>query len=183
MPISRVATGPEMPRTLVAAGSNIDAERNLRRAASAMQRAFPGVRFSSCYANAAVGFAGDDFINCVAAFTTELDVASLLSILHTIESDCGRPRDAPKWAPRAMDLDVLLYGDFVGQLPGANLPRPDLVRRPYMLGPAAEVAPDFEHPLAQLSLAQLWSEFDRDAHPMRRLALDLNAPALGVAGN
>lgn len=163
-----------MPRTLVAAGTNVDAERNLRRAAAAMHREFPGLRFSGCYANTAVGFAGDDFINCVAEFTTELTVPAVLEVLHAIEIACGRPREAPKWAPRAMDLDILLYGDLVAELPGARLPRPDLVRRPYMLGPAAEVAPDFVHPLAELTLEQLWSEFDREAHPLRRMKLDLN---------
>ena len=40
-----------------------------------------------------------------------------------------------------MDLDILLYGDEIRDEPGLKLPRPDLLRRPYMLGPAAEIAP------------------------------------------
>ena len=55
---------------------------------------------------------------------------------------CGRERQAPKWAPRTMDLDILLFGDTVCAEPGLTLPRPDLLKRPYMLGPAAEIAPN-----------------------------------------
>jgi len=61
-----------------------------------------------------------------------------------------------------MDLDVLLYGEAVGKFPGATLPRPDLVRRAYMLGPLAELAPDLVHPTLKRRVGELWSEFDRD---------------------
>ena len=66
-----------------------------------------------------------------------------------------------------MDLDVLLYGDLVGTFPGAVLPRPDLLRRAYMLGPLAEIAPEAMHPTAQLTIGELWQRFDREAHSMR----------------
>ena len=75
-----------------------------------LKRAFPGARFSPWYQNRAAGFEGADFINLVAAFTTELPVDELLDVLRGIETLCGRPREAPRWAPRTMDLDVLLYG-------------------------------------------------------------------------
>jgi 2-amino-4-hydroxy-6-hydroxymethyldihydropteridine diphosphokinase len=70
-----------------------------------------------------------------------------------------------------MDLDVLLYGDLVGEFPGAKLPRPDLVRRAFMLGPLADIAPDAVHPTLGVTIAELWSRFDRAAHPMQRVAL------------
>ena len=47
--------------------------------------------------------------------------------LQRIEGLCGRTRDAPKWAPRSMDLDILLYGDLRSDEPGLVLPRPDLL--------------------------------------------------------
>ena len=93
-----------------------------------------------------------------------IDVA--LARLRAIETLCGRPRNAPKWASRAMDLDVLLFGDRVEKTGDYTLPRPDLLKRPYMLGPMAEIAPDVLHPTAAKSMAQLWREFDRDAHAM-----------------
>jgi 2-amino-4-hydroxy-6-hydroxymethyldihydropteridine diphosphokinase len=157
-------------QVLVAAGSNVDPLANLRRALDVLQRHFAPLRVSRAYANPPVGFAGDDFVNLVVAFDTERPAAEILARLHEAEAACGRPRDAPKWAPRSMDLDVLLLGDRVLQSPELTLPRPDLLRRPYMLGPAAEIAPDFEHPTERRSLAELWREMQRregDAHRMR----------------
>ncbi len=157
---------------LVAAGSNIDPVRNLQLARRELQRAFPGLRSSRAYRNAAVGFSGADFINLVVAFETRATLAEVLAELHRIEGLCGRQRDAPKWAPRSMDLDVLLFGDRVGSEPGAVLPRPDLVRRPYMLGPAAELEPDRLHPTLRQSLGTLWARFDPAGHAMTAVELE-----------
>jgi 2-amino-4-hydroxy-6-hydroxymethyldihydropteridine diphosphokinase len=158
-----------MPQVYVAAGSNVEPERHLAQAVAELEREFPGVRCSAWYRNRAVGFSGDDFINLVAGFTTALPVQALLERLQAIESRCGRGRDAPRWAPRTMDLDVLLYGDLVCEEPGLQLPRPDLLKRAYMLGPLAELAPQLRHPTAGVTIAELWRRFDRDAHPLERV--------------
>lgn len=155
-----------MPRVYVAAGSNIDAERNLALATAELARAFGPLECSPWYRNRAVGFEGTDFINFVVGFTTAEPLARVIGRLREIETRCGRPRDAPKWAPRAMDLDILLYGDVRCDQPGLVLPRPDLLKRPYMLGPLADIAPDLVHPTAGKTMRQLWAEFDRDAHPL-----------------
>jgi len=163
-----------MTQVLVAAGSNIDPERHLAAAMRELARAFPGTRFSRAYRNAAVGFEGEDFINLVAAFETDLAPPAILGHLHRIEADCGRARNAPKWAPRSMDLDLLLYGDLECEAPGYRLPRPDLAKRHYMLGPAAEVAPGMRHPTLGATLGELWARFDRAAHELKPVSL---APA------
>jgi 2-amino-4-hydroxy-6-hydroxymethyldihydropteridine diphosphokinase len=160
-----------MPEVYVAAGSNVRPREHLRRAIGLMRKAWPDLRVSGAYRNKAVGFEGADFINLVAGFVTDQSLAEVLAELHRIEEACGRPRNAPKWAPRSMDLDVLLYGDTVGEFPGAVLPRGDLLRRPYMLGPAAEIAPSFVHPTEGVSLGELWSEFDTEGHEMWPVSL------------
>lgn len=158
-----------MPAVYVAAGSNVAPEENLARAVRELQKDFPGVRFSPWYRNSAVGFQGDDFINLVAGFDTQLPLPEVLKKLQAIEALCGRARGAPRWAPRSMDLDVLLYGDLVCDEPGIRLPRPDLLKRAYMLGPLAALAPDVRHPTEQLTIGELWQRFDRAAHPLRVL--------------
>lgn len=159
------AQGPV--RVYVAAGSNVDPVAHLQRAVRALRASFPDLVCSHAYTNRAVGFEGADFVNLVVGFTTRFALADVLAVLHAIEADCGRPRQAPKWAPRTMDLDVLLYGDLVGTFPGVVLPRPDLLKRAYMLGPLAEIAPDAVHPTAHATIGELWSRFDRDAHALR----------------
>ena len=163
-----------MTLAYVSGGSNLDAGRNLVLAARALRARHPGTRFSRCYRNAAIGFDGPDFINFVAEVPVAGTPALLKGELECIETQCGRTRDAPKWAPRAMDLDILLFGDVVQDAPGLKLPRPDLLRWAFMLGPLAELAPDLVHPLQQRRIAELWDEFDQRAHPLVAGPLDLN---------
>lgn len=166
-----------MPRVFVAAGSNVEPERHLAIAAAELRRTFPGTRFSPCYRNAAVGFTGADFLNLVAEFATDRPLDAVVAELQRIEGLCGRPRTAPKWAPRTMDLDLLLYGDLVSATPGLTLPRPDLLVRPYMLGPLADLAPELRHPVAGRTLGELWRECDRGAHRLQRCDLrELETP-------
>jgi 2-amino-4-hydroxy-6-hydroxymethyldihydropteridine diphosphokinase len=155
-----------MARVYLALGSNVEPIVNLQRAVAALRERYPGLRCSPAYRNPAVGFAGEDFINLVVGFDTPgdspEDLAELVRYLHEVEARCGRMRDAPKWAPRSMDLDVLLYGDRVGVWDGTTLPRPDLSRRPYMLRPIAELAPDLEHPTLHRSMRELWANFPQE---------------------
>jgi len=164
-------------QVLVAAGSNVEPRVNLRRALDALARHYPGLVRSTAYRNRAVGFEGEDFINLVVGFDTDDDVRTVLGHLHEAETLCGRARDAPKWAPRSMDLDILLFGDRVCDEPGLVLPRPDLVRRAYMLGPAAEIAPDTVHPTCGVTLAALWRGFVEGDHALE--AVDLGWPTVG----
>ena len=158
-----------MPAVYVAAGSNVEPERHVTLAVAELAREFPGARSSPWYRNRAVGFEGADFINLVVGFATALPVRAVLERLHAIEARCGRGRDAPRWAPRTMDLDVLLYGELVCDEPGLKLPRPDLLKRAYMLGPLAALAPEVMHPTAHLTIGELWQRFDRAAHPLEPL--------------
>ena len=161
-----------MPEAFVAAGSNIRPRAHLRQAIAALAAAYPGLRVSRAYANAALGFDGDDFINLVAGFETDEPLTKVLERLKAVEAACGREHGAKKWAPRTLDLDLLLYGDLVGQFPGATLPRADLAERAYVLGPLAELAPQRRHPVIGATFGALWQEFNRGSHALREVSLD-----------
>jgi 2-amino-4-hydroxy-6-hydroxymethyldihydropteridine diphosphokinase len=148
-----------MPDVYVAAGSNVEPEKNLARALDALDEQFAPLAISPAYRNPAVGFAGDDFINLVVGFSTLDSPAQVKAKLERVETDCGRPRDAPKWGPRAMDLDILMYDQLVSDEPGLLLPRPDLLRRAFMLKPLADLAPGLLHPTQHRTIGELWAQF------------------------
>ena len=160
-----------MTQVFVAAGSNVEPVKNLRLALAELRRAFEPLQVSPAYRNKAVGFEGEDFINLVVGFATNDDVHTVRERLQQIETKCGRPREAPKWAPRSMDLDILLFGDEVRHDPGLVLPRPDLVKRPYMLKPIADIAPDLVHPTLGKTMRELWDAFEGKDHAMRVVEL------------
>ncbi|MGH8130731.1 MAG: 2-amino-4-hydroxy-6-hydroxymethyldihydropteridine diphosphokinase [Steroidobacteraceae bacterium] len=161
-----------MTEVYVAAGSNIRPRASLGRALGMLSRDFPGLRASRAFANAAVGFEGDDFVNLVVVFPTSLPLADLLERLKAVERECGREPGAPKWGPRTLDLDLLLYGDMVGDFHGARLPHPDLATRAWVLGPLAELAPELTHPVLGEKFGAIWQRFDQRAHPLIPFALE-----------
>jgi len=162
-------------QAFVAIGSNLDPAARMLQAARALRQRFPDARFSRCYRNPAFGFEGPDFYNAVVGFSTTLPIEVLLPQLHEIEALCGRARADPKWQPRRMDLDLLLYGDVVGTGPAYVLPRRDLARRIYMLGPLAELAQEVLYPPSGPTIGQLWAQFPRSGNELTALQLDLNA--------
>jgi 2-amino-4-hydroxy-6-hydroxymethyldihydropteridine diphosphokinase len=160
-----------MPEVFVAAGSNIEPLRHLQAALAGLERSYAPLRISPAYQNKAVGFEGDDFVNLVVGFSTHDSLERVRTRLQEIETDCGRPRDAPKWAARSMDLDILLYGNEVRNEPGLVVPRPDLVKRPYMLKPMSDIAPDLMHPTAQRTMRDLWDVFEGKDHAMEMVQI------------
>jgi 2-amino-4-hydroxy-6-hydroxymethyldihydropteridine diphosphokinase len=157
-----------MTSVYVAAGSNVEPERNLRLALNSLRTHYT-LRVSPAYRNKAVGFEGDDFINLVVGFETNESVERVIERLHEAEAACGRPRNALKWAPRTMDLDLLLFGDQIRE--ELRLPRADLLKRAYMLRPMAELAPEIVHPVTRKKVRQSWNEFVSDGHAMEEVEI------------
>jgi len=160
-----------MADAYVAAGSNVRPRASLAQALDLLRRDFPGLRASRGYANAAVGFRGDDFINLVVGFPAPMPSETLLDRLKSIERACGREPGAPKWGPRTLDLDLLLHGDRIGRVAGKTLPHPDLLTRAWVLGPLAELAPGLVHPVVGERIDALWRRFDQGAHPLTPVSL------------
>lgn len=99
------------------------------------------VASSGKYRTAPINSSGDDYINAVACIDTRLAAPALLDALHGIELAHGRERPYRN-APRTLDLDILLYGDELIDLPWLHVPHPRMLERAFVLVPLLEIAPD-----------------------------------------
>ena len=86
------------------------------------------------------------FLNAAAALETEFEPRALLERLLAVERELGRTRDGPRFGPRTIDLDLLLYEDRVIDEPGLVVPHPRLAERRFVLEPLAELDPDLVVP-------------------------------------
>lgn len=131
----------------VGLGGNVGDPVATLRAALAALDALPGTRLlaaSRLYRTPAWGVTGQpDFVNAAASVSTTLAPRALLEALLGIERVHGRDRSTEtRWGPRALDLDLLLYGQARIDEPGLRVPHPYLHERAFVMLPLAEIAPD-----------------------------------------
>ena len=135
-----------MQNVYIGLGSNLaDPRAQVEQALQALA-ALPRttrVRSSRLYRSDPWGRADQpEFVNAVAGLQTELTPRELLDALLVIERKAGRERDATRWGPRVLDLDLLVYGDQIIDEPGLHVPHPHLQERAFVLLPLADIAPD-----------------------------------------
>lgn len=148
-----------MAQVYLSIGSNIDRERYINAALTALENEFGEVKVSSVYESVAVGFDGDNFYNLVAAIETDMSVADLQACIKKIEDQNGRLREGPRFSARTLDIDILTYDDVVGERQGVVLPREEILENAFVLLPLSELVPAAQHPILQKTYQQLWDEF------------------------
>jgi 2-amino-4-hydroxy-6-hydroxymethyldihydropteridine diphosphokinase len=140
-----------MARAFVGLGSNLGDSEELIRSALELLGAEEGIEVvgvSTLRETDPVGYEDQPrFLNGAAQLVTELPPQELLQRLLAIERRLGRVRgEGPRFGPRTIDLDLLLYGDETVQEPGLTLPHPRLHERRFALEPLAELDPALEVP-------------------------------------
>jgi 2-amino-4-hydroxy-6-hydroxymethyldihydropteridine diphosphokinase len=139
-----------VPRACVGLGANLgDREQTLRRALARLDATsgIEVVAVSNFRETEPVGLREQPrFLNAAAAVETELPPRTLLNALLAVEHSLGRTRDGPKYGPRTIDLDLLLYGSEAVDEPGLTVPHPRLHERAFALEPLAELDPALEIP-------------------------------------
>jgi 2-amino-4-hydroxy-6-hydroxymethyldihydropteridine diphosphokinase len=122
----------------VGLGSNLgDRESMITRAADLID----ALRLSTIRETEPWGYEDQPaFLNAVAEVETDLAPRLFLGRLLDVEAGLGRERSGPRWGPRTIDLDLLLYGDLAVDEPGLTVPHPRLTERLFVLEPLAELA-------------------------------------------
>jgi len=135
-------------KAVILLGSNIDPAVNIRRGAKILSERLPVAKSSSVWLTPSIGMDGPDFYNAAVICLTETNADDLkFSILRPIEELLGRVRTANKYAPRSVDLDVIILNGTVLE--------PRLWDTAFILLPVSELEPDLIKPGSDANLAQL----------------------------
>jgi 2-amino-4-hydroxy-6-hydroxymethyldihydropteridine diphosphokinase len=137
-------------------GSNLgDRRGNIGRAVDMLRRLSGDVTVSSLYETSPQGFSGQPwFINAACRLWTRLSPFELLACLKDIQAGLGSPRAFAN-GPRALDIDILLYGQRVLDTPSLTVPHPRMAQREFVLAPLAEIAPHVRHPVRNETMRSL----------------------------
>ena len=137
-------------------GSNIERETHLQAGLEALAAFLQDMRCSAVFESQPVGIKSGPFFNLVVSAFTDFPLNELDRRLKFIEADNGRY--APDRIGLPLDIDVLLYGDLVGNFDGLILPRAEILKNAFVLWPLSLMAPERLHPVAGQSLGTLWRE-------------------------
>ncbi|MBH3429896.1 2-amino-4-hydroxy-6-hydroxymethyldihydropteridine diphosphokinase [Pseudomonas alkylphenolica] len=146
-----------MERVYIGLGSNLDEPQAQLHSALNALRQLPDTQVtavSAFYGSESLSPGQPRYTNAVAALETGLAPLALLDSLQSIEAAQGRERKE-RWGPRTLDLDILLYGDQVIDVPRLKVPHYHMQARPFVLYPLAELVPESfvladQRPLAKL---------------------------------
>lgn len=148
-----------MHRAFLGLGANIgDREQNLLMALRLLAERARVVAVSSLYRSEAVVLegtpSGPDYLNAACDVETALSPQELLAFVKEIEHTIGRRR-AARWAPRPIDIDILLYDDVRIDATELVVPHPRICERNFVLVPLADIAPDVVHPVESKTIGNL----------------------------
>ena len=137
-----------MARAYVGLGTNLgDREATLRQAVDLLRERVDVRAVSSVRETEPWGLVDQPpFLNAAVEVETELTARELLDLLFDVEQSLGRTREGPRYGPRTIDLDLLVYGEETLDEPGLTVPHPRLHERRFALEPLAELAPDLVVP-------------------------------------
>lgn len=161
-----------MAQVFVGIGSSIDRQDNTRLGIQALQVEFGALTLSPVYESEAIGFDGCNFYNLVVSFNSLLNAQTIIKKLKTIEIQQGRPETTIKFAPRTLDLDLLLHDQLIDS--GIDLPRAEILTNAFVLKPLAELAPDLKHPILNETYKILWDQFPNKQQKLWQIEAIIN---------
>jgi 2-amino-4-hydroxy-6-hydroxymethyldihydropteridine diphosphokinase len=146
----------------ICVGSNLgDKLANCRRGLAALtaDKTSSICARSKIYRTAPVDDTDQDwFINYVVALATTLEPLELLEAITRVEVRAGRIRTGRKYGPRTLDLDIILFGDRIVDLPQLRVPHPRMHKRRFVLKPLCDINPQIVHPVLKKTMGQLLAD-------------------------
>jgi 2-amino-4-hydroxy-6-hydroxymethyldihydropteridine diphosphokinase len=155
-----------MAKIYLGLGSNVEPEKYLQLAIRELCLRFGVLEMSNIYRSQAVGFDGDDFLNLVLGIDSDVSPAEIHQAIEEIHRVAGRHRGESRFSARTLDIDLLLYDDLVLDTGPIRVPRADILKYSFVLGPLAEIAPDLRHPVTGRLITEHWAKFDQNCHPL-----------------
>jgi 2-amino-4-hydroxy-6-hydroxymethyldihydropteridine diphosphokinase len=120
----------------------------------------PVIKASSVYETQSWGKTDlPDYLNQVISLETDLEAIIVLQKILAIELELGRHRDE-KWGSRIIDIDILFYDEAIINLPGLQIPHPELHKRRFTLEPLSEIAPLLVHPVINKNILDIKNSLD-----------------------
>jgi 2-amino-4-hydroxy-6-hydroxymethyldihydropteridine diphosphokinase len=159
-------------KVFVGIGSSIDRQENIRLGIQALYKTFGELALSPIYESEAVGFTGCHFYNLVVSFNSELPPNVIINKLKAIEVQQGRPAEAVKFAPRTLDLDLLLHDQHIDS--SIDLPRAEILTNAFVLLPLSELAPNLKHPIEHKTYQTLWDKFPKTKQKLWQIDAMIN---------
>jgi 2-amino-4-hydroxy-6-hydroxymethyldihydropteridine diphosphokinase len=156
-----------MARVYVGVGSNFDRERNIRSCLHLLEQRFRELDVSPIYDSPPVDNTGAHYFNLVTGFDTAEPVDAVFSFTKQIEGAIGRTHATPASDVCAIDVDLLLYDELVIATERYVLPRPDILRYPFVLRPLADIAPRRCHPQTGTTYLELWTQIRSQRSALR----------------
>jgi 2-amino-4-hydroxy-6-hydroxymethyldihydropteridine diphosphokinase len=157
-------------------GSNIAPEVYLPRAVASLEAVGRILSISNAYQNPAISKTTQpDYINAAVMIETSLYPLELRERLRSIEEKLDRVRTEDKYAPRTIDLDIVLYGETVVDHPLLKIPDEHIYTRPHLAVTLAECAPEYVHPLTGETLSAIADQVNKPGLLVRRDDLDLTS--------
>lgn len=154
-----------MVQVVVGIGSNVDRESNISQSLNELSETFGTLKISPVYESLpsekkiqnSVRAEISSYYNLVVAFDTIFSALEIRNILKTIETKQNRIRNSDLVT---LDLDLLLYGDWLGELVGNTIPHEEIQQCAYVLRPLSDLLPDTKHPETADKFSDMWLRFE-----------------------
>lgn len=169
-------------KAFIELGSNVRPERYLPLAVQKLAAVGQILKISNAYQNPAI--APDpqpDYINAAVMLETRMQPLKLRQRLRSIENQLDRVRTEDKYAPRTIDLDLVLYGNMIIEHPLLHIPDEHIYDRPHLAVTLAECDPDYQHPQTGEKLSDIAERLNEPDALVLRDDLDLR-PDRGLEG-